>query len=98
MAFLYFRSKIWEVFYKIAGHYVRRDSRKITNFIFYQNYRMEVENRCTQRFGVLLNSFIERLFLQNTTQFSLLNLNYSRKDLLMVFAKKRFSVKLFLNP
>ena len=98
MAFLYFRSKIWEVFYKIAGHYVRRDSRKITNFIFYQNYRMEVENRCTQGFGVLLNSFIERLFLHNTTQFSLLNLNYSRKDLLMVFAKKRFSVKLLLNP
>ena len=98
MAFLYFRRKIWEIFCKIAGHYVRRDSRKITNFIFYQNYRIEVENRCTQGFGVLQNSFIERLFLQNTTQLSFLNLNYSQKNLLMVFAKKRFSVKLFFNP
>ena len=98
MKFLYFRSKIWEVFYKIAGHYVGRDSRKITNFIFHQNYRIEVENRCTQGFGVLQNSFIERLFLQNTTQLSFLNLNYSQKDLLMVFDKKWFSVKLFLNP
>ena len=48
-----------------------------------EKHRMKVEKR------YFVETFIEKLLLQNTTQLSFLNFNYLQRKLLKVFDKKK---------